>query len=73
MENNQSDVARVKAEIELQWSAACHAMHGMSEGTLKHEIITARMERMGERHDNLREMIGEGRAAKFLVKTMDRS
>lgn len=72
MQNNQSEVARTKANIELEWAAACHAMYGTSQGASQHGTISSKMHRVGTLHDDLKGMIGEGRAAKFLVKTMDR-
>ena len=69
---NQSDVAKLKAELELRNAAAQYAMHGLSQGSTKHKFITKNMERMGELHDELIERIGEGKAARFLVKTMEK-
>ncbi len=67
---NVSDVSRLKAEFELQNAAAFYALHGLASGTAQHKIITARMNRMGELQEELVEKIGEGKAAKFVVETM---
>lgn len=67
-DNVQSEVARTKENIELQYAAARFALCGSSQGTAQHKIITTKMERL---YDDLIKEIGERRATEFLVKTMD--
>jgi hypothetical protein len=72
MQNTQkSEVARLKAEIELNSAAARYAMHGSTLGTAKHPFITRRMECMGEAHNKLAERIGDKRADKILIQAME--
>lgn len=66
-----SEVARIKAEIELHYTAARYALHSPSLGTSQHKVISAKMSHVGDLHDHLKLMIGEGKAARFLVKTMN--
>jgi hypothetical protein len=72
VQHNQSEVARLKAEIELQSAAAHRAVYGLAEGTSQHSFITKKMERIGKLHDDLMGIIGERKATRFLVKTIDR-
>jgi hypothetical protein len=69
--SNQSEVARVKAEFELQNAAAQYALNGMSLGVAKHSFITSKLDRMGELHEEMKKIIGEEEAARFVVKTMN--
>jgi hypothetical protein len=68
---NTSEVARIKAEIELNNAAARYAMQGTALGTAKHCVITAKMERMGMLHDTLAGIVGSKKADKFLVQVME--
>ena len=67
---NGSEIAQMKAEFDLHNMAAYRALHGFAQGTAQHEIITARMERMGEIHEKLKGMIGEQKAIEFMVEVM---
>ena len=69
---NQSEVARIKAEFEIQNAAAHYALYGLSQGIPKHSFITSKMERMGMLHEELKEKIGEEEAIKFIVKVMNK-
>lgn len=55
---NQSDVAKLLYQIELEYIAAQRGLSGLSE-TARHAFITARMEQMGKLHEDLREVVGE--------------
>src|SRR5712692_10373786 len=68
---NQSEVARIRAQMEAEYAAAQRAMYGFAE-VAKHEYITARMERVGELHDQLEELVGDD-AKRMLVEAMQRS
>lgn len=70
MQGNQSEVARLKQQIDAECAAARLAMHGYAE-VAKHEVITARMERMGALHEELKGLVGEREAAEALVRAMD--
>lgn len=71
MVNNKSEVARIKAQIELENAACRYALNAPSLGVAKHSFITRKMERMGELHEELKTRIGEGKTARFIVKTMN--
>lgn len=69
--NNQSEIARLKAEIELESAACQYALNALSLGTARHSFITSKMERIGELHKKLKTRIGEEKTARFVVKTMN--
>jgi hypothetical protein len=58
MKGEQSEVARLLAQIEAEYLAAQRGLSGLA-ATAKHAAITARMEQMGRLHKNLREIVGE--------------
>lgn len=65
----ESEVARIKRQIEDEYNAASQALHG-SAVVAQHKIITARMERMGALHEQLKGLVGDEEANEFLVQTM---
>jgi len=68
-ENNNSEVARLKQQISAEYESARRAMQSPAYGTASHAFISARMERMGEAYEALREI--DENAVQFLVETMD--
>ncbi len=67
---NQSEVARLKAQIEAEAQSAQWALGGVALGVAKHQFITRRMERMGMFHEKLNELIGEEEGTRFLIQAM---
>jgi hypothetical protein len=55
---NQSEVARLRQQIEAEYQAAAQAMTGFSQ-VAKHEFITARIERIGVHQEHLAALVGE--------------
>jgi len=68
---NQSEVARLKAQIEAEVQAAQWALYGAALGTAQHQFITRRMERMGVLHEELTELVGEEEGVRLLVQVME--
>ncbi len=66
-----SDVARLKQQMEDEARAAYNALHGMSCGIAKHSFITARMERMGQLHEQLKLIASEDEANQFLRDALE--
>ena len=56
---HKSEVARIREEIELQLEAMQRGMHGFASGSARHSFIRARMDRIGECHHKLTDIIGE--------------
>jgi hypothetical protein len=72
MQNNQSEVARVKADIELHYRAAQYAQYGTSVGTSQHKVISRNMTHVGKGQEELVGLIGENDATVFLIDTMNK-
>jgi hypothetical protein len=66
---NQSEVARLKAQIAAEQESAQRAMNSSAYGTCQHRFITARMENMGRLHDQLEVLVGS-EANRVLVEAM---
>ena len=69
-EENRSEVARLMRQIELEYEAAQRGLTGYAE-VAKHAFITARLEKIGEHHASLQQLIGEQKAAHFLVTVFE--
>ncbi|HZR43301.1 MAG TPA: hypothetical protein VFB12_24510 [Ktedonobacteraceae bacterium] len=54
-----SEVARLLGRITAEYEAAKLAMTGPVQGTAQHNFITARMERIGDLHQELQSLAGE--------------
>jgi hypothetical protein len=66
----RSEIARLMQQIELEYQAAHNALYGLSAGTTKHEFITAKMERMGELHEELKTLVGAEQAIHLLATAL---
>ncbi len=69
--NSNSNVARLKKQIDAEAEAAQLALYGPAQGISRHQFITARMERMGMLHEQLRNIIGDD-ADHYLIAAMER-
>ena len=63
---NQSEVARLREQIELQLQAMQQGLRGFAAGNARHAFIQARMQRIGEYQDDLTRQIGEQEADQVL-------
>jgi hypothetical protein len=68
---SQSEVARIKAQIQAEHESAQRAMCSSAYGTCQHRFITKRMENMGRLHDQLEVLVGD-EANRVLVEVMQR-
>ncbi|HLI72077.1 MAG TPA: hypothetical protein VKV19_20170 [Ktedonobacteraceae bacterium] len=66
IENNQSEIARLRRQIEMQLIAMRSGLTGLSAGSARHDFINARMERIGSYQHGLACKVGED-AATMLV------
>jgi hypothetical protein len=57
-----SEVARLRAQIDLEFEAMQRGLHGVAAGTAKHQFIMAKMERAGRLTDELAGYVGEQEA-----------
>jgi hypothetical protein len=67
----RSEVARLMQQISEANEAAYQALYGLAQGTAQHAFITTRMERMGEYHEQLVELVGEHEAALLVCRALD--
>jgi hypothetical protein len=56
---NTSEVARLLQQIREQYESAKLGLSGLAEGTTQHQVITAKMERIGDLHEELRTHVGD--------------
>ncbi|HZU66740.1 MAG TPA: hypothetical protein VFA09_05645 [Ktedonobacteraceae bacterium] len=54
-----SEVARLLNQISAEYEAAQRGLSGLAYGMSQHEFITARMENMGQLHNQLRSIVGD--------------
>lgn len=59
---SESEVARLRRQIELELVAMQHGMNGFALGTTRHRFIRTRMDRIGVCQDQLAVEVGEDQA-----------
>jgi hypothetical protein len=69
---NQSEVARLRQQIALEYEAAQRALTGMAI-TARHDFITARMERIAEYHQELVKEVGSPEAIRVVYELANES
>jgi hypothetical protein len=70
MSENQSEVARLLAQIGTAYEAAQRGLTGLAAGTARHEFITRKMEQISDLHCSLQALVGESATA-LLVKNLE--
>ena len=55
----RSEVARLLSQISAEYEAARLGLTGLAYGVSQHEFITARMEHMGQLHNQLHSIVGD--------------
>jgi L-cysteine desulfidase len=55
----RSEVTRLLSQISAEYEAAQRGLSGLSYGTSQHAFITARMENMGQLHQELHTLVGD--------------
>jgi hypothetical protein len=69
MERDHSEVAQLLTQIEAEYIAAQRGLTGLAESA-SHAAITARMERVGQLHNELCAIAGED-APRLLVERLE--
>lgn len=64
---NQSEVARILAQITAEYEAASRGFEGLAQGTARHDFINHKMGMMQDRIDDLAVMIGKQQAMKLVI------
>jgi len=67
---SQSEVARIKQEIETTYLAGKLGLAGLTFGMARHSFIEKRTENLGRLHSELQELIGETEAMTLFVETV---
>jgi hypothetical protein len=62
-ERHGSEVASLLSRITAEYEAAQRGLSGLAYGTAQHDFISARMEKMGELHSELRTIVGDSAMA----------
>jgi hypothetical protein len=71
--NNQSEVARLLSQIDAEYSSTQEALHGLASGCSRHDVISARMERIHMVSQHLIDTLGKEEALPLIVAAMDHS
>jgi hypothetical protein len=67
---SQSEIARLRQQIEAEYLAAKEGLSGLASGTSRHDFITARMERMQGCQVQLAQIVGAPAAAQIVADTL---
>lgn len=70
--SNKSEVAQLMAYIDAQTESARLALQGLACGTAQHEIINAKMERLGQLQEELTPRVGKERAIQIVIEAMEK-
>lgn len=68
-----SDIARLRVQIEQEHAACVWALTGLSSGNVQHAFITRRMGHMDIAYRGLSQIIGEEQATEVLCETFERT
>jgi hypothetical protein len=68
---NQSEVARLREQIEAEYAAACNGLHGIRAGSARHDFIQKRMECVQQYGEQLIVQIGKEKAMPLIVAAME--
>jgi hypothetical protein len=66
---NQSEIARLLSQIEAEYIAAQRGLSGFAESA-RHAAITARMEHVGQLHEDLQAIVG-AEAMRLIAERLD--
>lgn len=69
---NQSEVAILLSQIDAEAYSAFTALYGLSSGSTRHAVISARMEHIQSVSQHLIDTIGQEAALPLIVAAMDR-
>jgi hypothetical protein len=67
MQPGKSEVAALLARIDAEYEASQRGLSGLASGTAQHQIITAKMERIGQLFDQLGAAAGGKEEAMRLI------
>jgi len=65
--NNESEVARIRTAILAEQEAGQRALHELAAGSVRHDFITAKQQRIGEHFQRLAAIVGSEQKAIAIV------
>jgi hypothetical protein len=65
----ESEVARLRAQIETEMVAMQRGLYGFAAGMARHDFINARMENIARAQEQLSEQVGEDEARRLCCET----
>ena len=68
---SESEIARLRRQMELAHEASVWALSGLSSGTAQHAFISARMRHMDSCYQHLSQLVGEEQAIDVLCEVFD--
>lgn len=67
----QSEVARLKLQIELEYEAMMRGLSGLAQGAASHAFINARLKRVDSYQGELVKHVGEAEATQIIYELYD--
>jgi hypothetical protein len=67
---SQSEVRRLLEQINAEYQAAQWGLSGLAQGTAQHDFITARLENMENRRQELENLVGQEESTRLVVERM---
>ena len=67
----ESEVARIRREIETEMAAMHSGLYGLAYGRARHDFINRRMDRVDTCHTKLATYVGEGAADEMVCELYD--
>ena len=72
-QQNQSEVAQLRAQIEAEHQAMVWALTGLSEGNTQHAFISRRMGHTEIAYKGLRRLVGDEQATSIMCEVWENS
>ena len=70
---NQSEIARLRQQIEMELTSMQHGLSGFASGMARHAFIHTRMERVGDCQIRLAQYLGEHAATEMVFQMYSHS
>lgn len=68
---SQSEIARLRKQIEYECEASWQALYGLASGSAQHEVISARLRHIDFCHERLSELIGDEGATSLVCEVFN--
>jgi hypothetical protein len=71
-QGNQSDVARLRKQLNDECESARLGLQGLAAGTSKHEFLREKMNRLGQIASDLQKIVGPDEAIRILSEANEK-